>query len=110
MPFTFISQAIIETPIIFAFAVSVMLLTTPISLTDSMLYGLGFIATALAIGIGSLGPGIGSGNMASAACREIAANPTNIGLLSKVSILGQGLIDAAAIYALLISLLLLFFR
>jgi F-type H+-transporting ATPase subunit c len=110
MPFSFISQAIIETPVIFAFVISMILLATSPSLLNSGIHGLGFLAAALAIGIGTFGPGISSGAIASAACQEIAADPKNSSILIKTSILGQGLVDAAAIYALLISLLLLLLR
>jgi len=110
MTFTFISQAIIETPIIFAFVIAIILLVSPISTYDSALYGIGSIAAALAIGIGTLGPGISSGNIAGAACREIAIDPKNSSLLMKTSILGQSIVEAAAIYALLISLLLLLLK
>ncbi len=110
MPFTFISQAIIETPIIFAFVIAIILLVSPVKTHDYSLYGIGFIAAALAIGIGTFGPGISSGNIASAACKEIAIDPKNSSLLMKTSILGQGIVDAAAIYALLVSLLLLLLK
>lgn len=107
MPFTFISQAIIETPIIFAFVIAIILLVSPVDFHHISLNGIGFIAAALAIGIGTFGPGVSSGNIASAACKEIAIDPKNSSLLMKTSVLGQGIVDAAAIYALLVSLLLL---
>ena len=68
------------------------------------------LAAGLCTGIGTFGPGISSGKTASAACHQIAVNPEHHGMLSKVSIFAQGLIDTSAIYALLISLLLIFFR
>lgn len=110
MPFTFISQAIIETPIIFAVLISMLLLLIPIKPNNEFLGAVSCLATAFCASFGTLGPGISSGNIASAACIEIAANPENSSLLSRTSILGQGVIDAAAMYALLVSLIIIVLR
>ena len=107
LSFTFISEAIIETPLIFAMVTSLLLIVTKIP-NGSLLTGIAMLAASLCIGIGTLGPGISSGKTASAACHQIALNPEIHSVLSKVSMFAQGLIDTAAIYALLIALALLF--
>lgn len=104
--FALISQAIIETPILFAFVIS--LLTISSTTHASIMSGISFIAASLAIGLGTIGPGIGSSITATSACKHIALNPTQYPQLSRISMLGQGLIDTGAIYALLIALLLIF--
>ena len=68
------------------------------------------MSAALCIGIGTLAPSLSSSKTASAACNQIAHNPQNYSMLSQTSMFGQGLIDAAAVYALLVSLLILFIR
>lgn len=105
-PFTLISQAIIETPIIFALIIAVLLviLPAPATLTGA----LAFVAASIAIGFGTIGPGISSGETAAAACRQIALHPEASSTLSRTSMFGQGLIDTCAIYSLLIALLLIF--
>jgi F0F1-type ATP synthase membrane subunit c/vacuolar-type H+-ATPase subunit K len=108
LPFTLMSQAIIETPLIFALLISLLLLST--TTQDNILIGIAMMAASLCIGIGTLGPGIGSGRTAAAACQQIARAPFNYSLFSRMSLLGQGLIDTSAIYALLISLILIYFR
>lgn len=107
IPFTFISQAIIETPIIFALVIALIIITTSAS-TD--LHGIAFIAAALSIGFGTIGAGISSGRTAAAACEQIALDPRNYSILSKVSMFAQGLIDTCAIYALLISFMIILFK
>lgn len=107
MPFTFISQAIIETPIIFSVLIAMVLLFTPIKPGNEILGAISCLATAFCAAVGTFGPGVGSGKIASAACIEIAIAPENSSLLSRASILGQGVIDAAAMYALLVSLIIL---
>jgi F-type H+-transporting ATPase subunit c len=110
MPFTFISQAIIETPIIFAVLISMILLLTPVKPDNEFMGAISCLATALCASFGTLGPGISSGTIASAACREIAIAPENSSIISRTSILGQGIIDAAAMYALLVSLIIIILR
>lgn len=110
MPFTFISQAIIETPIIFAVLISMILLLKPLKPDNELLGALSCIATAFCAAFGTLGPGISSGKIASAACREIAMAPEHSSILSRTSILGQGVIDAAAMYALLVALIIIILR
>jgi F-type H+-transporting ATPase subunit c len=105
--FTFISQALIETPIIFALITSLILLTT--GSTTSSIKAIAFICSAISIGVGTLGPGLASGNSASKACLQLAKNPNSSGAVSKISMLSQGFIDSCAIYAWLISLMLILF-
>jgi F0F1-type ATP synthase membrane subunit c/vacuolar-type H+-ATPase subunit K len=111
--FTLISQTIIETPIIFSFVISLALLFIgPIHGSDplSFLQALTYIAAALSIGFGTLGAGISSGKTAAAACHQIALAPDLSNLISRVSLLAQGLIETGVIYAILISFTLIFLR
>lgn len=107
LTFTFISEAIIETPLIFAFVTSIMLALTPITSANSELAMIACLAAAFCSGMGTLATSIGSSNTASAACRQIAQTPESYNILSRASMISQALIDAAAVYALLISLLLI---
>ena len=109
--FTLISQAIIETPIIFSLIVSVSLLfLVPVQAQEDILDGVALFAAGLCTGLGTLGPGISSGRTATAAVDQIAEHPESHGVLSRVSMFSQGLIETAAIYAVLISFILLFYR
>ncbi len=109
--FTLISQAIIETPIIFALMISgSLLLLVPRFGPENILDGVMLLSAGLCTGIGTLGPGISSGRTATSAVEQIAQNPEMHGSLSRISMFAQGLIETAAIYAVLISFLLLFFR
>jgi len=107
--FTFISQAVIETPVIFSLIIAILLISTPIK-DDNLLAGIAMLASAICIGFGTIGAGIASGRTAAAACEQIAINPDKYAALSRLSLFAQGLIDTSAIYALLIALLIFFFR
>lgn len=108
LSFTFISEAIIETPVIFALVVSFVLLFI-VGRSDNTVVGISYLAAAISIGLGTIGPGISSGRTASAACKQIALKPEHYALISRVSMFGQGLIDTSAIYALVVSFGLMFF-
>ncbi|MDR3551334.1 MAG: ATP synthase F0 subunit C [Candidatus Babeliales bacterium] len=107
--FTFISEAVIETPIIFSLIISLLLISSKIH-DDSMVQALAMLASAICIGFGTIGAGIASGATAAAACHQIALNPDQHSILTRTSMFAQGLIDTSAIYCLLISLILLFFH
>ena len=109
--FTLISQAIIETPIIFSLIISIALLfLVPPMVGEDMIDGMALLAAGLCTGIGTFGPGLSSGRTAMAACEQIAIDPSRHGTLSRLSMFAQGLIETSAIYAVLISFLLIFFR
>lgn len=100
---TFISNAIIETPIVLSLVIALVLLGVTID-PNNVLDGIRVLAASMCIGIGTFGPGISSGRASAVACHEIAKNPAVYSTLSKVSIFAQGLIDTCAIYAFLIAL------
>ncbi len=66
------------------------------------------LGAALAIGLGGIGPGIGIGIAANGALQAIGRNPEAAGTIQTQLIIGAGLAEAVAIYALLIGLLILF--
>lgn len=105
--FTMISQAIIETPVIFAFVISLMLLVS--NSAGVWITGMSMLAAAFCIGIGTIGPGISSGQTAAVACEQIALHPDRYVAISRLSMFSQGIIDTCAIYSLLISFVLLLF-
>ncbi len=108
--FTLLSQAIIETPIIFSLIIAISLLVIPAIPDENILDGIILLSAGLCTGIGTIGPGISSGRTATAACKQIANNPHIYSTLSRMSMFAQGLIETSAIYAVLISFVLLIYR
>ena len=70
--------------------------------------GLKAIAAAVAIGLGSLGPGIGIGLLGSKAMEAIGRNPEASGEIRTNMILGIVFAEAIAIYALVVALIIKF--
>ena len=66
------------------------------------------LGTALAIGLGALGPGIGVGIIGGKAVEALGRNPEAESTIQNTMILGIAFAEAIAIYALVISLLLKF--
>jgi F-type H+-transporting ATPase subunit c len=66
------------------------------------------LATALAIGLGTIGPGIGVGLIGKAALEAIGRNPEASGEVRTILILSIAFAEAIAIYALVISLIIYF--
>ena len=107
VPFSFISQAIIETPIIFALLIAIIMLLVPLKNLEGSKGIIIYIVTGLLMGLGTLGAGISSGKTAQAACEQLAIAPAHSSLIARTSVVAQGIIDAVAIYVFLIALMLL---
>lgn len=70
--------------------------------------GLKYIATAIAIGVGAIGPGIGIGILAGKALEAIGRNPEAEGKIRTSMILAIAFAEAIAIYALVVALIIKF--
>lgn len=70
--------------------------------------GLRFLAAALAIGIGAIGPGIGIGLLAGKALESLGRNPEAAPVIQTNMILAIAFAEAIAIYALVVALILKF--
>jgi F-type H+-transporting ATPase subunit c len=66
------------------------------------------LGAGLAIGLGVIGPGIGLGMMIGSALQSIARQPELKGDIRTNMFIGIGIIEALALYAFVISLILLF--
>ncbi len=66
------------------------------------------LAAGLAIGLGGIGPGLGIGIGVWGATQAIGRNPDAEGPVRATMILGLGLSEAVAIYALVVALVLVF--
>lgn len=108
--YTLIRIAVIETPLIFALVVSIMLLfLVPQAVEENIIQGIAFLCAGLTVGLGTFGAGISSAKTAASAASEIALNPDRASTLSQTSMLGQGVIEASVIYPTIIAFFLIFF-
>lgn len=106
--FMLVSQAMIETPIIFSLVIAMLILMTPLPAAYAMTKSIALCAAALCVALGMFAPGISAGRTTSASCEQIAHNPELYETFFKLSMISQGFIDTSAIYVLLISLMLIY--
>jgi F-type H+-transporting ATPase subunit c len=66
------------------------------------------LATALAIGLGAIGPGIGIGMIGKGALEAIGRNPEAANEVRTILILAVAFAEAVAIYALVVALIIKF--
>ncbi len=69
-----------------------------------------FLGAAIAMGIGTVGPAIGQGMIAAKACESIGKNPENASKISNTMFMALVFVETSAIYALVISLMLIIFN
>lgn len=67
-----------------------------------------FLSAGLAIGLGTLGPGIAQGQAVKGACEGMARNPGMSGKLFNSMIIGLAFMESLTIYALVVAMILLF--
>ncbi len=67
-----------------------------------------FLATALAIGLGAIGPGIGIGLLAGPALGAMGRNPEAAGIIRANMIIAIAFAEAVSIYALVVALIIYF--
>jgi F-type H+-transporting ATPase subunit c len=66
------------------------------------------IAAGIAMGLGSIGPSLGQGFVGGKACESIGKKPESAGIITRTMVVALAFAESSAIYALLISLVLLF--
>ena len=66
-----------------------------------------YLAAGLAVGLGAIGPGIGQGSAVRGACEGMARNPEMAGKLTTTMLIGLAIMEALAIYALVMAFIIL---
>jgi F-type H+-transporting ATPase subunit c len=66
------------------------------------------LGAGLAIGLGAIGAGAGIGNAANGACQAVGRNPGVQGKIMTVMLVGMAMAESVCIYALVVSLVLLY--
>jgi F-type H+-transporting ATPase subunit c len=108
-PFTILCQAVIETPLAFCLLFSLLIIFSPIAPNATSLVTaiMPFVVAAFAMGVGSLGPGIGMGYVASRSACHLASEPSQYSTLLRTTLLAIAFIESSVVYAMVVALLLL---
>ncbi|HLB94092.1 MAG TPA: ATP synthase F0 subunit C [Candidatus Babeliales bacterium] len=65
-----------------------------------------YIGAAIAIAIGTMGPALGQGAIGKQACESLGKYPESAGKIQRAMILALGIVEASAVYALIIAFML----
>jgi len=103
-----VGQAVSQTPSIFGLLISFILMFKSFPESTSLAAAMGLLAAGICMGFGGIGPGIGNGMAAEGAVRWVARNAEHAGDLMRIMLVGQAVSQSTAIYAMVVSLVLIF--
>ena len=103
-----VGQAVAQTPCIFGLLVSFILLFKAFPETTALAPAMALLSAGLCMGFGGIGPGLGNGMTAEGAIRWVARQVEQASLLMRIMLVGQAVSQSTAIYAMVISLVLIF--
>ncbi len=103
-----VGQAVAQTPSIFGLLISFILMFKSFPESSSLSAAMALLAAGICMGFGGIGPGIGNGMAAEGAVRWVARNVEHAGDLMRIMLVGQAVSQSTAIYAMVVSLVLIF--
>lgn len=103
-----VGQAVAQTPAIFGLLVSFILIFKVFPETTQIQTAMALLSAGLCTGFGGIGPGLGNGMAAEGAVRWVARNLPSAADLMRIMLVGQAVSQSTAIYALVVSLVLIF--
>ena len=103
-----VGQAVAQTPSIFGLLVSFILMFKSFEASSALSASMALLGAGLSMGFGGIGPGIGNGMAAEGAVRWVARNLRHAGDLMRIMLVGQAVSQSTAIYAMVVSLVLIF--
>jgi ATP synthase F0 subunit c len=103
-----VGQAVTQTASIFGLLVSFILMFKTYPETSSLSPAMALLGAGISMGFGGIGPGVGNGMAAEGAVRWVARNVDHAGELMRTMLVGQAVSQSTAIYAMVISLVLIF--
>ena len=103
-----IGQAVSQTPCIFGLLISFILMFMKFPESAALSSSMALLGAGICMGFGGVGPGIGNGLTAQGAIKWVARNMQAAGDLTRTMLMGQAVSQSTAIYAMVVSLVLLF--
>ena len=103
-----VGQAVAQTPSIFGLLVSFILIFKTFPASANLSAAMALLGAGLCTGFGGIGPGVGNGMTAEGAVRWVARNVKIAGEMMRIMLVGQAVSQSTAIYAMVVSLVLIF--
>jgi len=107
LPYSLLSEAAIETPLIFSLLVAFLILYMPLSSSNYFLSAASCLIAAITISLGALGGAIASGKVSSKGCVQVALQPEAYPSLIRSTLLAQAFVESTVIYSLIVALFLI---
>jgi F-type H+-transporting ATPase subunit c len=103
-----VGQAVSQTPSIFGLLISFILMFKSFPESTALSASMALLGAGICTGFGGIGPGLGNGMTAEGAVRWVARNVEHAGDLMRIMLVGQAVSQSTAIYAMVVSLVLIF--
>ncbi len=103
-----LGQAITQTTAIYGLLIGFILLFKSHAASDAIAPAMALLSAGICMGIGGIGPGIGEGVTAQAAVKWIARSEESIAEITRNMLVGMAVAESTGIYAMVISLILIF--
>ena len=103
-----LSMAVTETTSIYGLLVSMILIFKTLPVTTALAPAVALLGAGICMGIGAVGPGIGEGFTGQQAIRWIGRNEESTATITRTMLVGQAVSESTGIYALVISLVMIF--
>jgi F-type H+-transporting ATPase subunit c len=99
---------IVSAPFVFAAPEAAQASAAGVDYTKAIVIGCALLGAGFAIGFGAVGAGLGLGQATSGASNAVGRNPEAQGKVMLTMMVGMAMTESVAIYALVISLVMLF--
>lgn len=103
-----LGQAITQSTAIYGLLVGFVLLFKQHTASDTLTASMALLGAGICMGIGAIGPGIGEGFTAQSAVKWIARNRDGLTDITRTMLVGMAVAESTGIYAMVISLILIF--
>lgn len=75
---------------------------------DEMVRAIAFLAAAIAIAIGTIGPSISQGLIGARACENMGKYPESIGKIQTMAFIAMAMVETSALFAVLTAMTIIF--
>lgn len=103
-----VGQAVSQTPSIFGLLISFVLMFKAFPESLALAPAMALLGAGLSMGFGGIGPGVGNGAAAQGAVKWVTRNIEAAGALTRTMLVAQAVSQSTAIYAMVVSLVLIF--
>jgi len=103
-----LAQAISQTPAIYGLLIGFVLIFKSHPASDAIAPAMALLSAGVCMGFGGIGPSLGIGTAGQSAVKWIARNSENAGVITRNMLVGMAVSESTGIYAMVISLILVF--